>query len=136
MSVPAEVEDLITGEALSAHFATAVDERPHVAPVWYAYDDGVLSVLTGGRKLANCRRNPRVAISIEKLDDGAPTWMVAMQGTTAVIEDSTEVQSARERIYPKYDDPDYRADGGDDGEGGEGGALIEITIGSATAHRY
>jgi len=138
MSVPAEVEELIAGEALSAHLATTVDERPHVAPVWYAYDDGVLSVLTGGRKLANCRRNRRVAVSIEKLDDGAPTWMVAMQGTAAVVDDSTEVQFARERIYPKYDDPDYQADGGDEGDegGGEGGALVEITIGSATAHRY
>jgi nitroimidazol reductase NimA-like FMN-containing flavoprotein (pyridoxamine 5'-phosphate oxidase superfamily) len=144
MTVPTEVAELIAGEALSAHVATAVEDRPHVAPVWYAYDDGVLSVLTGGRKLANVRQNPRVAVSIEKLREGAPIWMVAMQGTAAVIEDPIQMQAARERIFPKYERGE--TDGGATGTNGGGdadekgdeptNALIEISIGSATVQRY
>jgi nitroimidazol reductase NimA-like FMN-containing flavoprotein (pyridoxamine 5'-phosphate oxidase superfamily) len=108
--------------------------------VWYGYDDGVLSSLTGGRKLANCRRNPRVAVSIEKLRDGAPIWMVTMQGTAAVVEDAARIEAARERIFPKY--REHETDGGEDETRGEGedteseSALIEISIGSATAQRY
>ena len=53
--VSEDVEQLITDATLSAHLATAAGNRPHVAPVWYGYRDGVLSVLTGGKKLANIR---------------------------------------------------------------------------------
>jgi nitroimidazol reductase NimA-like FMN-containing flavoprotein (pyridoxamine 5'-phosphate oxidase superfamily) len=136
MSVPSEIEDLIAGAALSAHLATTTDDRPHVAPVWYGYDDGVLSALTGGRKLANCRENPRVALSIEKLRAGDPIWMVAMQGVAEVSEDSARIEAAREWIFPKY--RAHETDGGENESGSENSesALIEITIGSATLQRY
>jgi len=111
MSVPSEIEDLIAGAALSAHLATTTDDRPHVAPVWYGYDDGVLSTLTGGRKLANCRKNPRVAVSIERLREGDPVWMVAMQGVAEVNEDPTRIEAARDRIFPKY--REHKTDGGE-----------------------
>ena len=42
-----QVESLIEDAALSAHLATTVENRPHVAPVWYDYHDGHLRVLTG-----------------------------------------------------------------------------------------
>jgi len=48
MSVPAQVEELIPSLRLSAHVATSVDGRPHVAPVWYVYDDGVLPFVAIG----------------------------------------------------------------------------------------
>lgn len=75
MAVPDEVESLITDATLSAHVATSVDDRPHVAPVWYLYDDGVVSFVTSGRKLRNLRQNPRVALSIE--DQGNHTVVAA-----------------------------------------------------------
>ena len=138
MSVPSEIEDLIAGAALSAHLATTTDDRPHVAPVWYGYDNGVLSTLTGGRKLANCRKNPRVAVSVEKLRAGDPVWMVAMQGVAEVSEDPTRIGAARERIFPKYrtNETDGNEDEGDEGSERPERALIEITIGSATVQRY
>ena len=75
MGVPSDVEELINGAKLMAHLATSVNGRPHVAPLWYAYDDGVLSVLTTGKKLANIQQNPQVAVSIEKNTDGDAEWM-------------------------------------------------------------
>jgi len=124
-----DVEDLIAGAPLSAHLATSVDDRPHVAPVWYVYEEGVLSVLTGGRKLANLRRNPRVAVSIEQAEGAAVEWTVTLRGTARVVEDVERVAAVDGRIGAKYR--------GEDGEDGEvNGALVEIHVGSATAERY
>lgn len=150
MTVSPEIEELIADAPLSAHFATSVGDRPHVAPVWYGYENGTVSVLTGGKKLENCRRNPRVAVSIEKRSANGVEWMVALQGTATVVEDPERMRAARERIFPKYEnrEPDGGEDdtsetaadddaGENDANGDEPtGALIEVTIGSATAQRY
>ena len=136
MTTRSEVKDLIAGAPLSAHLATSVDDRPHVAPVWYGYDKGVLSVLTGGKKLQNCRRNPRVAVSIEKGSERRVEWAVMLQGTAEVSEDPARIRDARQRIFPKYERGE--TDGGEDEAGNEkpAHALIEIAIGSATVQRY
>ena len=48
MTIPPDVESLIEDAPVSAHLATSVDDRPHVAPVWYGYRDGVFYFMTGG----------------------------------------------------------------------------------------
>ncbi|UPM44755.1 pyridoxamine 5'-phosphate oxidase family protein [Halocatena salina] len=106
MGVPAAVEELIEDAKLMAHLATAVNGRPHVAPVWYAYDDGVLSVLTTGKKLTNIQQNPRVAVSIEKHTDGNAEWMATLLGTATVSDEATHVNEAAREIFPKYLGPD------------------------------
>lgn len=132
MSVPGEVEGLIADAPLSAHLATAVENRPHVAPVWYGYRDGVLSVLTGGKKLRNVRENPRVAVAIEKADESGVEWAVTLLGTATVIEDSDRMTEAREHVFGKYRGSDDEVET----DGGEQGALVEIEIGSVTSQRY
>lgn len=108
MAVPAEVETLIADATLSAHVATSVDDRPHVAPVWYLYDDGVVSFVTSGRKLRNLRQNPRVALSIEKGDESGVEWTVTMLGTATVSDEPAQVEPVQRRIDEKYDnDVDY-----------------------------
>lgn len=107
MTVPSEIEDLLAGR-YSAHVATTVDDRPHVAPVWYVYDDGVVSFVTSGRKLENIRKNPRVALSIEKADDEGFHWTVTLLGTATVVEDPAVVAPVRRRIDEKYaNDEDF-----------------------------
>jgi len=101
-SVPEEAEALLTSEPLIAHLGTSHDDRPHVAPLWYNYSDGVVEIATTGRKLANLQRNPRVALSVHKDEDGHPRWGVTLQGTAAVIEDDEEGQTALRRINRKY----------------------------------
>jgi nitroimidazol reductase NimA-like FMN-containing flavoprotein (pyridoxamine 5'-phosphate oxidase superfamily) len=126
MSVPPEVEELIAGARLSAHVATSVDDRPHVAPVWYLYEDGVLSFVTSGRKLENVRRNPRVAVSIERADEGAVDWSVTLLGTATVVEEEARVGPVAERLFAKYDsDEDYPFQ-----------PLVDVEVGSATASVY
>ena len=128
MSVPDEVEELIADAPLSAHLATAADNRPHVAPVWYGYRDGVVSVLTTGKKLKNVRANPRVAVSIEKQGDDGPEWSVSLLGTATVVENTERTRAARKRVFGKYRET------GDEEEGE--GTLVEIEVGSATSGHY
>ena len=126
-SVPPAVEELLTSEPLMAHFATCADGRPHVAPVWYHYADGAVEVLTGGRKLANVRRNPRVAISVQKDTAGRAEWMVTLRGTATVVEDPAETRRAAERINPKYGaDPDEYPEN----------TLVRVDVGSAQYQTY
>ena len=139
MAIPDEAEELIDGAAEMAHLATSVDDRPHVAPVWYAYDDGRLSTITGGRKLENVRENPRVAVSIERSVEGSAEWMVVLRGRATVVEDRERRRKAAERIYPKYLGEDverwdtyYR----ESIEDAPGGMLIEVDVASAALQVY
>ncbi|MFC7141227.1 pyridoxamine 5'-phosphate oxidase family protein [Halosimplex aquaticum] len=145
-TVPAEVEELLTGDPVVAHLATYSDGRPHAAPVWFRYepadetpDDegrppepaadahegGVIEVMTTGQKLENVRENPRVALSIEEDEDGHPSWMATIRGTGTVVEDDDENREANRRINRRYgaDDPD-------DWE--EENTLVRIAVGSVS----
>lgn len=142
MPVDAAIERRIEGAPLSAHLATSVDDRPHVAPIWYGYRDGTLYTLTGGKKLENVRQNPRVSVSIEKADPrGGVDWGVTMLGRATVVDDVDRIAAANRWVYAAYDD--YETDGGDavdaDTDPGEPGvdyALLKIDIGSATLQDY
>jgi PPOX class probable F420-dependent enzyme len=125
--VPAAAAELLTSQPLMAHFATCADGRPHVAPVWYHYDDGVLEVLTTGRKLANVRQNPRVAVSVQKDEDGRAQWMVTLRGTAEIVEDDAERQRAAERINPKY---------GAAADEYPENVLVRVEVGSASYQTY
>ena len=56
MSVQPEAEALITDAPEMAHLATSSDDRPHVAPVWYLYDDGVDPASQAARECAVAHR--------------------------------------------------------------------------------
>ena len=127
MAIPPEAEALIDDAPVMAHLATCVDGRPHVAPVWYGYHDGVVEILTTGRKLANIRENPRVAISIQQDEGGVAQWMVSLLGTATVIEDREERLAAAQRFYPKY--------GSDASEYPEN-VLVRIDVRNATYQTY
>lgn len=126
-AVPPDVEALITAEPLVAHLATCADGRPHVAPVWYRYADGTLDVLTTGRKLANVRENPLVAVSIQKDESGRAEWMVAMQGRATVVEDPAATRAAARHINRRYGAPESAY---------PDNVLVRIEVGSATYRRY
>lgn len=144
MAVPAEVESLIAGAPVSAHLGTTVDDRPHVAPVWYGYRDENLYFMTGGKKLENVRRNPRVALSIEDARGGDVAWNVTLLGRATVSDDPDRIDWASGWIYEKYDDETgddgtddvARTDGEESDEAEEDYALVEVTIGSASWNVY
>lgn len=131
--VPDEIEELLTGDPVAAHLATSVDDRPHAAPVWFRYEpaDGderpVIEVMTTGRKLANVRENPRVALSIQASDAGHPEWTVTVRGTATVVDDEGANERANRRINERYGaDPDDWAEN----------TLVRIAVGSASKRTY
>lgn len=140
MGVPSDIEELIKDAKLMAHLATSVNGRPHVAPVWYAYDDGLLITLTTGKKLANIQQNPQVAVSIEQHTDGNAEWMATLLGTATVYSDEAgRINEAAQDVFPKYLGPDedtwpeYQRQALTDDPPE---SLIEIEIASATAMRF
>lgn len=127
MTVPPEAERLLESERRPAHLATCHEGRPHVAPVWYRYDDGAVDVVTTGRKLENVRENPRVSLSVQADDGGDPRWTVTLLGTATVVEDEKRAATARRRINAKYGvRPEAYAEN----------VLVRIDVGSATYRTY
>lgn len=125
--VPDRVEELLTSEALVAHLATSHDDKPHVAPLWYTYRDGVVEIATTGRKLVNVRNNPRVALSVQKAEDGVPRWGVTIRGTATVIEDDAESRSVLRRINRRY---------GADEDAWSDNTAVRIDVGSVEYWEY
>ena len=112
VTVPDEVAQLLTDEPVVAHLATCRDGRPHVAPLWFRYvgltdvpddqsdeDREVIEIMTTGRKLADLRANPRVALSVQQDEDGHPNWRVVLRGTATVIEDADETRAANRALW-------------------------------------
>lgn len=125
--VPTEAEELLTSEPLTAYLATSRESRPHVAPVWYRYEDGTVELTTTGRKLENIRSNPRVSLAVQKGRAGIPEWTVTLLGTAEMIDDVAENRAANERINGKY---------GVDPKSWEENTLVRVRIGSASYRTY
>jgi nitroimidazol reductase NimA-like FMN-containing flavoprotein (pyridoxamine 5'-phosphate oxidase superfamily) len=133
MSVSDEVAEHLRGAVLPANLATSVDDRPHVAPVWYVYEDGHLLLSTGGRKLANIETNPRVAAAIEST--GGDHWLVTLRGTATVVDDDERTRTVARRLFEKYTgDPAPAAY--TDADGDPEGSLVDVRIGSASLQTY
>jgi len=128
-TVPSEAGRLLESEPVMAHLGTCVDGRPHVAPVWYRYDEAeeIVEIVTTGRKLANIRENPQVSLSIQKDEAGETEWMVTLLGTATVVEDDDQTESARERINEKYNAA---------AEAYAENTLVRIEVGSASYQTY
>jgi len=129
VAVSDDVIERIADARLTAHLATARDGRPHVAPVWYLYDetDGAIRIVTAGRKLADIRANPYVSLSIEQSDAGVPEWTVTLHGQATVVDDPQQFDRVNQQINRKYGVED---DSWDDN------TLVEIAVGSAALRTY
>ncbi|AWB28325.1 pyridoxamine 5'-phosphate oxidase family protein [Halococcoides cellulosivorans] len=126
-AVPPNAEKLLESEPLVGHLATSTDDRPHVAPVWYCYEDGTLDITTTGQKLADVRANPRVAFSVQRSEDGIPEWQVTLRGTATVVEDPETTRERNRSINEKYGvDPDAYAEN----------TLVRIDVGSASYETF
>lgn len=123
-TVPAPVEARLTDSRQVAHLATSVDDRPHVAPLWFRYEDGTIELMTTGQKLANVRRNPLVALSIQDDDAGMPSWEVIVRGTATVIEDEAENREANRKLNRTYGVEDDAWEGEN--------TLVRIDVGSVS----
>jgi len=122
-----DAAELLTNEVRIGHLGTSHDDRPHVAPVWYAVHDGAVEIVTTGQKLANIRRNPRVAMSVQKDVDGEARWGVTLRGTATVVDDEADGRAIFQRINDRYDADE---DAWNDNE------PVRIAVGSSNAWTY
>jgi PPOX class probable F420-dependent enzyme len=129
MPVPEAAAHLLTSEPLMAHLATCREGRPHVAPVWYWYDadEQCVELVTTGRKLANIRANPRVALSVQKDESGHARWMVTLLGTADVVDDEAATRDATRRINAKY---------GASEDAWSENRLVRVRVGTASYRTY
>jgi PPOX class probable F420-dependent enzyme len=69
------------------------DGRPHVAPVWYALDDGGAIVFNTGAatvKGRNLARDPRASLCVD--DERPPFSYVLVEGSAEISDDLAEVR--------------------------------------------
>lgn len=88
----------------NAYLATLMpDGSPHVTPVWIDVDgeDVVVNTSEGTVKLANVRRDPRVAINIESEDDRYR--VLSLRGRVTAIESSEEVDEHIDALSMRHD---------------------------------
>ena len=78
------------------------DGRPHLMPIWAVYLEGVIYFSCGGesRKAKNLRTDPRCVIAAEVT--GKPAG-VSVEGTAAVVRDSTLIARIAAIYTEKYD---------------------------------
>ncbi|WP_267641137.1 pyridoxamine 5'-phosphate oxidase family protein [Haloarchaeobius amylolyticus] len=127
-TVSPDIEERLTRDPPRvAYLSTCTDDRPHVAPVWYHYEDGEIEIVTTGRKLANLRANPRVSLAVSAETGGVPEWTVTLRGTATVVDDAAETAEANARINRRY---------GVAEDAWSENVLVRIAVGSASLRTY
>ncbi len=100
---PDEILAFLTGPYLGRLATVRPDGRPHVVPVWYLFEAGLVYVSMSPRsvKASNLRRNPAVALVVDTVEgDFALAYKgVLLEGRATFVE---EGQPVLRRIYRRY----------------------------------
>ncbi|MEX0785008.1 MAG: pyridoxamine 5'-phosphate oxidase family protein, partial [Dehalococcoidia bacterium] len=81
MAEPETPEEFLRQANVAVISTVDAKGRPHAAPIWYLYDDGVLLMSTGqgSQKHRNIERNPEVALVIDRRT--LPYYALTVLGT-------------------------------------------------------
>ena len=124
---PEEIDAYLDGPHV-AHFASIrPDGAPHIAPVWYRWADGKVTVVSGDAavKTRNARRNPKVAVSIAT--DEWPYLYVILEGDATVRTDN--LKEAVRSIFSRYEGQERgEQDANELTEGGQQLVAIEVAV--------
>jgi general stress protein 26 len=102
---------ILTGATMYWVCSIRPDGRPHVVPVWGAYEDEVLYIETGGhdtRKAKNIDANPHVVIHVEKGEDVVIVEGTAARPTEIAPATFERIQAAFKAKYNSYVPETYR----------------------------
>ncbi|HYW02190.1 MAG TPA: pyridoxamine 5'-phosphate oxidase family protein [Candidatus Acidoferrum sp.] len=80
------------------------DGAPHIAPIWYVYENGKFYVQTGprSRKTGNIRANSTVAFSIDVGEKFYDLKAVVGKGTARILTDTKFNHEMGKKILLKY----------------------------------
>jgi PPOX class probable F420-dependent enzyme len=104
---PDEIEEFLTRGTRTAKLATtSANGSPHVMPVWFIVEDGVIIFNTGKDtvKGRNLSRDPRVSLVVD--DEAPPFAFIHMRGRAQLSEDPAEVLRTATLIGGRYMGPD------------------------------
>ena len=87
-----------------ARIATSDDDIPHVKPVSFVYDCGVILVATDydTRTFLNVTSNPKTSIVMDVYSPGCHK-AILVQGTSSIIENGNEFQRFYDIFYNKFE---------------------------------
>ena len=99
-----EIDTFLSGVYLARVATVRADDRPHVVPVWYLWEDGILYFETARTsvKVKNLQANSNIAITVDVTAGGLRLRYVIMEGQAEFIEDADSARALAERIYARY----------------------------------
>lgn len=101
---PEQIEAYLSMPHIADLATVRPDGSPHVAPVWFLYEDGVVKVLAeaGSVKIRNMKSEPRVSVSIAT--DQQPYKYVIVNGVAEISEG--DISDILRRISVHYQVPE------------------------------
>lgn len=80
------------------------DGTPHIAPIWYVYENGKLYLSTGpqSRKVRNIRANSKVAFCVDVGEAFYDLKAVVGKGTARILTDKKFSDEIGKKILQKY----------------------------------
>jgi PPOX class probable F420-dependent enzyme len=99
-----EINEFLDGVHIARVATTRPDGRPHIAPVWYLWEDDTLYFESESRtvKTRNLRLNPNIAISVDITAGGLRLKYVILEGRVEFIENLEAVKKIANRVYSRY----------------------------------
>ena len=80
------------------------DGRPHLAPMWYAVEDGKVAFrsFTKSQKIINLKRDPRLTVLLEDGDGYAVLRGLMIKGRARLIADPDHVLDLYRKLAARY----------------------------------
>lgn len=99
------IAEFLTRRVLGRLATASPDGQPHVVPVWFLWEDGVIwiSSYRSTRKVIDLERNPKCAlvVDVEHAEDGLTAVMLEGRAELVSIPPRA-VRQRIERVYTKY----------------------------------
>jgi PPOX class probable F420-dependent enzyme len=108
MSIPEitpQAEEFLARRLLGRLATASTDGQPHVVPVWFLWEDGVIwiSSYRSTRKVIDLERNPKCALVVDVEEAEGGLTAVMLEGRAELVSSPPNAVKQRiERIYTKY----------------------------------
>lgn len=98
-----EIKEFLSKPKL-ARLATIDDNKPHLAPVWYLFEEGKIFVTTmkGSKKVRNIEKNPNISIIIDECYGKIGDLSYYTDANAVIIEGKAELKDDTDaKIFKK-----------------------------------
>ena len=98
-----EIVDFLMKGTRTGKLSTVLEDgRPHIAPIWFVWNEGKIIFCTGESSVKgkNMRRNPQVSICVD--DESPPYAFVIIQGTAKLNDNHKDLLKWNTIFGPRY----------------------------------